>query len=75
MSQLNRFFRNNLFMVLLAPVGALLGFAYWHFIGCNTGTCNITSVWYNSTAYGLVLGALVGNFIGDYFKPKKTNPN
>ncbi|AZI67104.1 hypothetical protein EIB71_05240 [Kaistella daneshvariae] len=40
-------------------VGGLLGFAYYHFIGCNTGTCAITSKPFNSTAYGMLMGYLM----------------
>ena len=40
-------------------VGGILGFAYYHFIGCNTGTCAITSKPFNSTAYGMVMGYLM----------------
>ena len=40
--------------------GALLGFAYYWFIGCNTGTCVITSNPYISTSYGAVIGLLLG---------------
>ena len=37
-------------------LGALLGFAYYFFIGCKSGTCAITSNPYISTAYGAVIG-------------------
>ncbi len=40
-------------------VGAISGFLYWHFIGCNSGSCAITSNPYNSTIYGSVMGGLV----------------
>jgi F0F1-type ATP synthase assembly protein I len=40
-------------------VGAILGLLYWKFVGCSSGSCSITSVWYNSTLYGAVLGWLV----------------
>lgn len=40
-------------------VGGILGFAYYHFIGCNTGTCALTSKPFNSTAYGMVMGYLM----------------
>lgn len=42
-------------------LGALAGFLYWHFIGCTSGTCPITSKWYNSTAYGALMGVLLSN--------------
>ncbi len=42
-------------------LGALGGFAYWHFVGCDTGSCPITSIWYHSTGYGALMGGLLGN--------------
>lgn len=40
-------------------IGGLLGFAYYHFIGCATGTCAITSKPLNSTIYGMIMGYLM----------------
>ena len=37
--------------VLPVAVGSLLGYAYYYFIGCNTGTCPITSNPFISTFY------------------------
>ena len=39
--------------------GAALGFAYWYFIGCNSGTCAITSSPVNSTLYGAMMGLVI----------------
>lgn len=39
--------------------GAIAGFAYWHFVGCTSGTCAITSQPVNSTLYGGVMGGLL----------------
>lgn len=50
-------------MVLSVLAGAALGYAYYHFIGCQTGACPITSNPLVSTAYGgLVGGLLSGSF-------------
>ncbi|MEO6405540.1 MAG: DUF6132 family protein [Ferruginibacter sp.] len=49
-------------------VGAISGFAYYHFIGCASGTCAITSKRLNSTLYG----ALMGGLLLSSFKKKKT---
>ena len=40
-------------------LGGILGYAYYHFIGCNTGTCSITSKPINSSVYGMVMGYLI----------------
>ena len=40
-------------------LGGISGYAYYHFIGCNTGTCSITSKPINSSVYGMVMGYLI----------------
>ncbi|NQT96420.1 MAG: hypothetical protein HQ562_01630 [Candidatus Marinimicrobia bacterium] len=40
-------------------VGAVLGYSYYYFIGCKTGTCAITGHPLNSTLYGAVMGLLL----------------
>ncbi|NQV43229.1 MAG: hypothetical protein HQ506_12835 [Candidatus Marinimicrobia bacterium] len=39
-------------------VGAILGYLYYYYIGCASGTCAITSNPYISTAYGAVMGLI-----------------
>jgi hypothetical protein len=39
-------------------VGALGGYLYYHFIGCTSGSCPITSQPLNSTLYGAMMGGL-----------------
>lgn len=50
-------------------LGAISGFLYWNFIGCNSGSCAVTSNPYNSTIYGSVMGGLVFSM----FKKEKGN--
>jgi hypothetical protein len=40
-------------------LGALGGLAYWFFVGCESGTCAITSSPVNSSIYGAIMGALI----------------
>jgi len=40
-------------------VGALGGFLYWNYVGCESGTCMITSKPINSTLYGALMGFLL----------------
>jgi hypothetical protein len=40
-------------------LGSIAGWMYWHFVGCSTGTCAITSKPLNSTFYGALMGYLV----------------
>jgi hypothetical protein len=49
-------------------LGAVAGLGYWYFVGCNTGTCAITSSPINSTLYGGLMGILLVN---TFSKPKK----
>ncbi|MDX2190053.1 MAG: DUF6132 family protein [Bacteroidota bacterium] len=47
-------------------LGSIAGWSYWYFVGCNTGTCAITSSPVNSSIYGMIMGGLVLNI----FEPK-----
>jgi C4-dicarboxylate transporter len=40
-------------------VGAVGGYAYYHFVGCSSGSCSITSRPLNSTVYGALMGGLL----------------
>jgi len=44
-------------------IGGLAGFLYFHFIGCNSGSCPITSNPYSS----ILVGGLMGYLIADMF--------
>ncbi|MBK8244863.1 MAG: hypothetical protein IPK88_15670 [Saprospiraceae bacterium] len=47
--------------------GAVVGFLYYYYIGCVSGTCAITSKPLNSSIYGAVMGGLFVNI----FKKEK----
>jgi hypothetical protein len=51
--------------------GGIGGFAYYHYIGCASGTCPITSNPYITVAYGALLGYLAF----DMFKKKENEAN
>ncbi len=46
-------------MLIGIVVGAIAGYLYYHFIGCASGTCAITSNPINSTIYGSLMGGLL----------------
>ena len=51
--------------------GAIGGYLYYHFVGCASGTCAITSKPLNSTLYG----ALMGGLLFSSFKKETKNPS
>jgi phage shock protein E len=53
-------------LIIGIGLGALSGYFYYHFVGCASGACAITSRPLNSTVYG----ALMGGLISDMFKSK-----
>jgi len=50
-------------------VGLIAGYTYYHFVGCASGTCAITSKPVNSTLYGGLMGGLLFNMF--VTSPKK----
>jgi hypothetical protein len=48
-------------IVIGAVVGGGLGFAYYKFVGCSTGSCPLTSNPIISSLYGMVVGALLAS--------------
>jgi hypothetical protein len=59
--------------IIFLLAGAAGGFLYWRFIGCESGTCAIKSVWYWSTLWGAAMGYLIGDFISDFINRRKKN--
>ena len=55
------FIQKNSLTIIGVLVGAILGFTYWYFIGCESGTCPIKSDPTNSTLYGSLMGGLLFN--------------
>jgi len=55
-------------IVIGALIGGLLGYAYYYFIGCRSGSCPLTSNPVRMTIYGAFFGIVL------FFqtKPKKT---
>ena len=49
---------HNKLLLAGAIVGGVVGFIYWKWIGCNGGTCAITSSPRNSTLYFALMGGL-----------------
>ena len=54
---------DNVLLIMGVMFGAVAGFIYWKLVGCSSGTCPITSLWYNSAIYGAVMGGLLGSML------------
>jgi hypothetical protein len=44
---------------LYIPLGAIIGYLYYFYIGCNSGSCPIQSNPYFSTLYGALIGLVL----------------
>lgn len=53
------FFRKNGLVLLGTILGALGGYLYWFMVGCENGTCAITSSPVNSSLWGAAMGGLL----------------
>jgi hypothetical protein len=42
-------------------LGGIAGFSYWYFVGCQSGTCPLTSSPTITTVYGAVVGLVAFN--------------
>jgi hypothetical protein len=60
--------RTKKMIVLGVFVGALAGYLYWRFVGCASGTCAITSVWWRSTLYGALMSGFAFDIIKESIK-------
>ncbi|MCU0474244.1 MAG: DUF6132 family protein [Bacteroidales bacterium] len=71
------FIKRHVLLIVFTAIGATGGFLYWKFIGCQSGTCPIKSVWYWSILYGALVGFLAGSIINDLIIKfrKKKNPD
>jgi len=67
----NSYFKSKRLQFIFLMVGAVGGFLYWRFVGCESGTCVIKSVWYWSTLWGAGVGYLVGDFVSDFMNRRK----
>jgi hypothetical protein len=68
---MNRFIKKNYLKIIGALLGGIGGYMYYHFVGCASGTCPITSNPYISVIYGGFMGYL----LLDMFKKKENETN
>lgn len=71
MLNLKKFVKENALVIIGVIVGATGGYLYYHFVGCASGSCAITSKPINSTVYGAIMGGLLLSMLKK--EPIKTN--
>jgi len=64
--------KNNLSYLIGGIVGGIGRYLYYHYVGCSTGTCPITSSPTMSVLWGALLGALLFSIIMPKNKQSKT---
>lgn len=58
---MKKWLKKNKSLVIGLLIGSSLGYLYYKFVGCASGTCAITSNPINSTIYGAIMGGLLGS--------------
>jgi hypothetical protein len=71
MLNLKKFVKENALVIIGVILGATGGYLYYHFVGCASGSCAITSKPINSTVYGAIMGGLLLSLLKK--EPIKTN--
>lgn len=67
MEKIVSIFKRNWIYLVGALVGAVGGYLYWYYVGCESGTCPITA----SPTNTMIYGALVGSLLFGMFKKQK----
>lgn len=68
------FIQKNILGIIGVLIGAFGGYLYYYFVGCNSGSCAITSSPTNSVLYGMLMGYLVLSMFEKDKKSKTTTP-
>jgi uncharacterized membrane protein YdjX (TVP38/TMEM64 family) len=72
---MNQFIQKYKLTLIGIVLGSIAGYAYYYFVGCNSGTCAITSKPINSTVYGALMGALIFSSFNKQPIKKEQNEN
>ena len=66
---MKEFILKNILGIAGVIIGSIAGYLYYHFVGCSSGSCAITSNPINSVLYGALMGYHIFTIIK---KNKKT---
>lgn len=69
------FFKKHWLRIAGILVGVLGGYLYYHYVGCLSGTCPITSNPYRMMLYGAIVGYLLFDLFSSNKNPKKVSEN
>lgn len=64
---MTQFIKKNLLYLIGGAIGAAGGYLYYIYVGCNSGSCPITS----SPVMSVIWGAVLGGLIASLFKKEK----
>ena len=67
--KIKKLIKKNFLLIIAVIIGAVFGYFYWEYVGCNFGTCAITPSPLNSSLYG----GLMGGLFAGLFKKEKNN--
>ena len=67
---MKKWFSRNKPIVAGVITGSLIGYLYWQFVGCSSGSCFITSTPVNSILYGALVGGVLFSAIFEKSKTK-----
>lgn len=62
-----KFIRKNLLPLIGGAAGAVGGYLYYFYVGCNSGSCPITS----SPVMSMIWGAVMGGLVLEIFRKEK----
>lgn len=67
------FIKKNWLRIVGVLVGIVVGYIYYYYVGCLSGTCPITSNPYRMMIYGAIVGYLLFDLFSNDKKVKKVN--
>lgn len=68
---MKEFLTKHKFGLLLVLPGVFVGLLYWKYVGCASGTCQITSNYQSMVLFGGLIGYFVGDSVDDIIKKRQ----
>lgn len=68
---MKQFFKRHGLKMIGMVTGIIGGYLYYHFVGCGSGSCPITSNPYRMMIYGALLGYLLFDIFSPHQKEEK----